>query len=72
MDKTLSKASEFSNGAEMRRRINVKMVQNVVLIWLDSNISDSNSDCRNTLAQLRRVVNTIGMFTDGDQCIKFI
>ena len=48
------------------------MVQNVILIWLDSNIDDNNEDCHNTISQLRRVVNTINTFTDGDQCLQFI
>jgi hypothetical protein len=48
------------------------MVQNVLLIWLDNNIDDNSTDCRNTITQLRRVVNSINTFTDGDQCIEFI
>jgi hypothetical protein len=48
------------------------MVQNVLLIWLDSNIEENNKDCCNTISQLRRIVNTINIFTDGDQCVKFI
>ena len=48
------------------------MVQNVILIWLDSNIDDNNEDCHSTISQLRRVINTINTFTDGDQCLQFI
>jgi tetratricopeptide (TPR) repeat protein len=55
-----------------RRRANIKMVQNVLLIWLDSNIDHNNDDCRNTILQLRRVVNNINTFGDGEQCIQFI
>jgi hypothetical protein len=40
-------------------RINIQMVQNVLLIWLDNNIDDNSNDCRNTITQLRRVVNNI-------------
>jgi hypothetical protein len=32
-------------GAAPRRRTNVQMVQNVLLIWLDNN----SADCRNTV-----------------------
>jgi tetratricopeptide (TPR) repeat protein len=53
-------------------RLNIQVVQNVLLIWLDNNIDDKNDDCRNTIAQLRRVVNTINIFGDGDKCIQFI
>jgi hypothetical protein len=48
------------------------MVQNVLLIWLDNNIDDNNTDCRIAIAQLRRAVNTINTFTDGDECIQFL
>ena len=82
MDKTKSTASKYgdagqasvsSKGAGVRQRINVRMVQNVLLIWLDANIDEENSaDCRNTVTQLRRVVNTIDTFTDGDECIQFV
>ena len=58
--------------ARVRRRVDMKMVQNVLLVWLDSNIDDNNQDCQNTVTQLRRVVNNINTFTDGDECIQFI
>jgi tetratricopeptide (TPR) repeat protein len=54
------------------RRINVQMVQNVHLIWLDNNIDDNSTDCRNTITQLQCAVNTINTFTDGEDCIQFI
>ena len=82
MDKKKSTATGKAGGAGQPsaipkdrnppRRINVKMVQNVLLIWLDSNIDDNNADCRNTMSKLQRVVNTVNTFTDGDQCIEFI
>jgi tetratricopeptide (TPR) repeat protein len=65
-------ASGSTEDAGRRRRANIKMVQNVVLIWLDSNADDNNEDCRNTVVQLRRVVNDINTFGDGEQCIQFI
>jgi hypothetical protein len=65
-------AAVQSKDAGRHRRANVKMVQNVLLIWLDSNIDDNNEDCRNTVVQLRRIVNDINTFGDGDQCIQFI
>jgi hypothetical protein len=48
------------------------MVQNVLLIWLDSSIDDNSNDCRNTITQLRRVVHTINTFIDCEKCIEFI
>jgi tetratricopeptide (TPR) repeat protein len=66
-------ASATSKRTTVRRRTNIKMVQNVLLIWLDTNIDEENSaDCRNTVAQLQRVVNNVNTFIDGDECIEFI
>jgi tetratricopeptide (TPR) repeat protein len=65
-------ASAHSKNAASSGRINVEMVQNVLLIWLDQNIDDNSADCRNTITQLRRTVNTINTFTDGEQCIHFL
>jgi hypothetical protein len=54
-----------------RSRVNTQRVQNVLLIWLDNNIDNNKEDCRNTVTQLRRVVNDINTYTDGDQCVQF-
>src|ERR1700734_3318538 len=51
---------------------NVRMVQNVLLIWLDNKINDTSEDCYNTITHLRRAVNTINTFTDGEKCIEFL
>jgi tetratricopeptide (TPR) repeat protein len=65
-------ASTHSRGAVLRGRINIQMVQNVLLIWLDNNMDDNNDDCRNTVTQLRRAVHNINKFTDGDECVEFL
>ena len=54
------------------RRLNIQMVQNVLLIWLDSNIDEKSDDCQNTLAQLRGAVNDVIIFQDSDECIEFL
>ena len=51
---------------------NVQMVQNVLLIWLDSNIDQNSSDCQNTIAHLRGAVNALNSFTDDGECIQFL
>ena len=48
------------------------MVENVLLIWLDSNFDEKDEDCQNTLTHLRRLINTINIFTDEDECIQFL
>ena len=53
-------------------RINLHMVANVLLIWLDTNINEDNSDCRNTVSHLRHVVHVINLFADAEECIHFL
>jgi tetratricopeptide (TPR) repeat protein len=49
------------------------MVQNFHLVWLDGSIDEiNNDDCRNSITQLRQVVNTVNTFIDVDECIDFI
>jgi tetratricopeptide (TPR) repeat protein len=65
-------ATGFSKDAFTSGRVNFQMVQNVLLIWLDRNIDDNSADCRKTITQLRRTVNSINKYTDGEECIKFL
>ena len=67
-----AKTSAHSKSTVPHRGIHVETVQNLLLIWLDNNINDNNADCRNTISQLRRVVNSINTFTDADQCVDFL
>jgi len=80
---TAKSATSKSGGAEKPQqtsaiskdaqdRINVQMVQNVLLVWLDFNIDENNDDCKNTIIQLRRSVHNIKTFTDSDECIDFL
>ncbi|CAF0903839.1 unnamed protein product [Adineta steineri] len=71
-EKSTANASTVPKDAEGRRRINIQQMQNVLLIWLDSNIDESNNDCQNTITKLRRAVNDINTYTNGDQCLEFI
>jgi hypothetical protein len=64
--------TDETKGAGARRRPNIRMVQNVMLIWLDSSTDKNNNECQNTITQLRRVVDDVKTFTDGDHCIQFI
>jgi hypothetical protein len=45
-------ASAHSKRVTPGQRINVPMVQNVLLIWLDNKIDDTSADCHNTISQL--------------------
>jgi tetratricopeptide (TPR) repeat protein len=46
--------------------------QNFLLVWLDGNISTSDSDCQKKTQQLRKVVNDVNLFTDLDECVAFL
>ena len=48
-------ASTMSKDVIRRRRANIKMVQNVLLVWLNNSMDDYSADCRNTMSQLRCV-----------------
>ena len=50
----------------------VRIVQNFTLLWLDSKIDENNIDFKNSLTQLRTIVNTINAFTNSDECIHFL
>jgi hypothetical protein len=64
--------STLSTGALVHQPVNMKMVEDDLLIWLDGNINENSRDYRNTVTQLQCTVNAIGTFTDSDQCIQFI
>ncbi|CAF1058080.1 unnamed protein product [Adineta steineri] len=68
-EKSITNTSTVPKG---RRRINTQQTQNVLLIWLDSNIDETNDGCQNTITKLRCIVNDINTFTDSDQCLEFI
>jgi hypothetical protein len=44
-----------------------RIAQNFLLIWLHANIDESTDDHQSTVAQLRRVVNNINIFTKRDK-----
>ena len=66
-------SSTHSKDASRRGgRINVHIVQNVLLIWLDASIDRNTNDCQNTIIHLRRTVNTIQTFTNDQECLQFL
>ena len=71
IDQTRQWVSNLKHATE-KGPINVYMVQDVLLIWLDENIDENNDDCWNTISQLRRIVNTISTLTDRERCIQFL
>ena len=54
------------------QQLDARMVQNTLLIWLDSKIDEANTDCQNTIIHLRQVINAISIFTNIDDCVQFL
>ncbi|CAF0960380.1 unnamed protein product [Adineta steineri] len=70
--KTSNPSSGLSTRTTANRHMNIQRMQNLLFIWLDNNINDNNADCNNIIKQLKRVVNNVNMFTNGEECIEFI
>ena len=43
-----------------------------LVVWLDTNINDNDSDCQNTLCELRKIIDPIHTFVQNDQCVNFL
>ena len=67
-----AQSSTHPNDAVGGDPINDQMVANVLVIWLDPNIHENNSDYRNTVSHLRHEVHTINIFADAEDCIDFL
>src|ERR1700722_1169711 len=63
------KTSKASTSSQQPRR---RIIENFVVVWLDSNINETDADYQNSITQLRRIVNSIRTFTDVDQCVDFL
>ena len=70
-EKSEQASSQSKDGVE-RRRIQMELVQNVFLIWLDETIDENNADCLDIISHFRRVINAVNTFIDSDQCIEFL
>jgi tetratricopeptide (TPR) repeat protein len=72
-EKTIKQTSDPSTVSNASSQSNVRLLQNVLLIWLDPNIDEENNrDCQKNIVQLRRIVSSIKTFTNADQCINFL
>ncbi|CAF0771978.1 unnamed protein product [Adineta steineri] len=52
--------------------IRQRMAQNYLLVWVDASIDQTNTDCQNTLTQLRAVINDVTMCSQSNECIEFL
>ncbi|CAF1449293.1 unnamed protein product [Adineta ricciae] len=58
--------------ADTWQPIDVEMMQSVVVTWLDNHIDSNSEDRRYTIKQLQRLVDTVEIFSDNDECVEFI
>jgi len=67
------KPLDRENNEKQAERVQAEdLLQNFLLIWLDSNIDESNQDFQGSIKKLRRTVNTIENFRNSDECINYI
>jgi tetratricopeptide (TPR) repeat protein len=59
----------FTDWTQHPRR---RVIENFIVIWLDAGIDESDADCRNSIAHLRCIINSIYTFTDPDICVDFL
>ncbi|CAF3996694.1 unnamed protein product [Adineta steineri] len=70
--RTAEQTDEASKERFDYQHVNIQRTQNVLLIWLDSSIDETNEDCQNTIVELQHVMNAVSTYTDSDQCIEFL
>ncbi|CAF3382081.1 unnamed protein product [Rotaria socialis] len=65
VSKLITSATVPSTAARPSRRI----AENYLVIWADESIDSKNTDCQNTLDELRSVVNDVNPCTTSTECI---
>ncbi|CAF1157433.1 unnamed protein product [Adineta steineri] len=56
-----------------RFRTHPRVIQNFVLIWLDPYMDQGLDDeCRDIIKQVRSIINSIHIFSNPNQCVKFL
>ena len=49
-----------------------RVLRDFLLVWLDANFNESSADFKTALKYLRQVVASIEIFTDAEECAKFL
>jgi hypothetical protein len=49
-----------------------RVIENFIIIWLDSSLKRSDLHDRDSIAHLRQIINSIHVFNDLDQCVAFV
>ncbi|CAF1409830.1 unnamed protein product [Adineta ricciae] len=66
MEATTLNTNHLSNLPKLRN------IENCLLVWLDSNISESDDYYRSSIDELQHIVNFVYSFSDVDQCVDFV
>jgi tetratricopeptide (TPR) repeat protein len=53
-------------------RIQHQITQNYIVVWLNINTKNSNTNVDDSINKLQHVVNSVDIFTDSNQCIDFL
>ncbi|UJR08374.1 hypothetical protein I4U23_012645 [Adineta vaga] len=69
---TTQQVSVVSTEVHRHLQFNVQNAQDVLLVWLDSKISNNNEDCQNTFSHLQCAVSDVKAYTDSIDCIQYI
>lgn len=75
IDRSLSLSmaqGEMLGREHVPRRPRAFMNENYFILWLDSNINESNEDYQYAIAQLRYLAKSVHTFSYVDECIEFI
>jgi hypothetical protein len=73
MSKLSNIGNMCKNDTEIESRsLRSRIVEDFIVIWLDSAINEINENTESSINQLQHIVHTIKTFRDSDQCIDFI
>ncbi|CAF2126843.1 unnamed protein product [Rotaria magnacalcarata] len=71
--KEKSSTNAHHTSVEQQHSSHGRIVQNFLLVWLDSSIDpDGNEDCKHIISKFREIIYKFDTFTDVDQCLNYI
>jgi len=50
----------------------LRTIENFIIVWLDLNIDQQNSDFQDSITQFRTIINSLETFTNTDECADFL
>ncbi|CAF3454978.1 unnamed protein product [Rotaria sp. Silwood1] len=68
---TAAAAITTSSNTVLSRRVH-RVLQDFLVIWLDSNVDKSKNDFKKSIQRLRHIVASVITFTDVQECIDFL